>query len=70
MIAERHGTGDASDLLGILMTARSEEDHHGMADSEITDKVLGMITGGHETSSSALTWLWYELNQIQQLNRN
>lgn len=32
-----------------------------MGDAEMRDEMLGMIIGGHETSSAALTWVWYEL---------
>ena len=50
-------------LLGILLAAKHEESGELMTDAEIRDEVLGMIIGGHETSSAALTWIWYELSQ-------
>lgn len=34
-----------------------------LSDEAIRDEVLGMIIGGHETSSVALTWVWYELSR-------
>jgi len=34
-----------------------------MSDAEIVDEALGMVIGGHETSASALTWIWYELDR-------
>ena len=51
------------DLLTILMEARDDETGLPMSDLQVMEEVLGMIIGGHETASSALTWLWYELDQ-------
>lgn len=62
LIAKRRSGPPARDLLGILLQAKHEDDGSPMSDHEIIEEVLGMIIGGHETSSSALTWLWYELH--------
>lgn len=51
------------DLLSILMETKHEETGEPMADGEVMEEVLGMIIGGHETSSSALAWIWYELDR-------
>ncbi len=51
------------DLLTILMQAKDEETGQPMSDAQIMEEVLGMIIGGHETASSALAWLWYELDR-------
>ncbi len=61
MIDERQSTKHENDLLGILLQAKSPESGQAMSRHLIADEVLGMIVGGHETSSSALTWAWYEL---------
>lgn len=63
LIDQRRGSPPVNDLLGILLQAKHEDDGESMNDQEIIEEVLGMIIGGHETSSSALTWLWYELNK-------
>lgn len=63
MIDERRRQGQGTDLLSILLEARDEESGEAMTDEEIRDEVLGMIIGGHETSSAALTWIWYELHR-------
>jgi cytochrome P450 len=63
MIAKRREKQGEQDLLSILMETRHEESGEPMSDVEVMDEVLGMIIGGHETSSSALAWLWYELNR-------
>lgn len=62
LIDQRRGSPPVNDLLGILLQAKHEDDGESMSDHEIIEEVLGMIIGGHETSSSALTWLWYELH--------
>ncbi len=63
LIDERRTSSGDKDLLAILLQARDEDSGEPMTDSEIKEEVLGMIIGGHETSSAALTWLWYELHQ-------
>lgn len=61
MIEESRG-GDAGDgLLTLLCRSDPASDLPQLTDEEIRDEVLGMIIGGHETSSVALTWIWYEL---------
>ena len=62
IIAERRQSEPKDDLLGILLAARDEESGAAMSEVEIMEEILVMIIGGHETSSAALTWLWYELH--------
>ncbi len=63
MIDRRRGNKDQSDLIGILLQARHEESGEPMSDQEVAEEALGMIIGGHETSSSALSWIWCELDR-------
>ncbi len=63
MIGHRRGGRQQDDLLSILLAAKHEESGDSMSDWEIVEEVRGMIIGGHETSSSALSWIWYELHQ-------
>ena len=51
------------DLFSLLIDARHEEVEGGMSRKELTDEVVTMIFGGHETSATALTWAWYYLAQ-------
>ena len=67
LIAKRRSASEIQDLLGILLQAKHEDDDSLMSDHEISEEVLGMIIGGHETSSSALTWLWYELDRNREI---
>ena len=62
LISDRRSTGSQNDLLSILLDTRDEETGEPMSDVEITEEALGMIIGGHETTSGALTWLWWELH--------
>ncbi len=63
MIDERNADTAQDDLLSILLAAKDEDTGESMTDVEVAEEVLGMIIGGHETASSALTWLWYEMSQ-------
>ena len=63
MIDNRRSSGPQNDLLSILLAARHDDGDTGLTDHEIKEEVMGMILGGHETSSSALAWIWYELHQ-------
>lgn len=63
IIAKRNAQSSEHDLLSILLNSRHEGSGELMTESEVIEEVLGMIIGGHETSSSALTWIWYELHR-------
>ena len=63
LIANRRSQKPKHDLLGILLEARHQDTGEPLSEKELTEEVLGMIIGGHETSSSALAWIWYELNR-------
>lgn len=63
MIQRRRESQQSTDLISRLLAARDEETGQPLSDSEIAEEALGMIIGGHETSSSALAWVWCELDQ-------
>lgn len=63
MIQSRRGGEQSTDLISRLLAARDEETGQPMSDQEIAEEALGMIIGGHETSSSALAWVWCELDR-------
>jgi len=62
LIHERSNGAPKEDLLGVILSA-TYEDGEKMDEDEVCEEILGMIIGGHETSATALTWFWYELNQ-------
>ncbi len=47
------------DFLAMLMATRDRETGEAMSDKEMIDEVLTLIVAGHETTASALTWVWY-----------
>ena len=69
MIQKRRDSGPQNDLLSILLEARHEDDDSPLSDREISEEVLGMILGGHDTSSSALAWIWYELDRNPEVRQ-
>jgi cytochrome P450 len=59
IIAERrHSQADKGDLLSMLMLARDEETGEAMTDAQLRDEVLTLLIAGHETTASALSWMW------------
>jgi cytochrome P450 len=48
------------DFLAMLMHARDEDDK-AMSERELMDEVLTLVVAGHETTASALNWVWYLL---------
>jgi cytochrome P450 len=56
----RHPDANRRDVLSLLLTAR-DEDGSGLADEEIRDQVMTLMFAGHDTSTSTLTFLAYEL---------
>ncbi len=61
MIDDRRNAEGGNDLISRLLAAQHDTTGETFSDSEVRDEALGMMIGGHETSSAALTWAWYEL---------
>ena len=64
VIAERrrHPSG-SPDLLSMLLTARDDDTGEGMSDEQLRVEVTTFLLAGQETTSLALTWIWYLLSQ-------
>jgi cytochrome P450 len=60
---------NATDLLGMLLSAQDEETGEGMSDQQLRDEVLTLLLAGHETTATALTWTWYLLSQHPEVER-
>jgi cytochrome P450 len=61
IINERKASGkDHGDLLSMLVMAQSD-DGKGMDAIQLRDEVMTLFFAGHETTSVALTWIWYLL---------
>ena len=59
-IAPRDGYRD---LLTVLMLARDAETGEAMSDAQLRDEVMTFMIAGHETTATALSWLWYLLDR-------
>jgi cytochrome P450 len=51
------------DLLTLLLHARDRKTGQPMTRRELLDEVMTLIVAGHETTASALNWLWYLVSQ-------
>jgi cytochrome P450 len=60
-IQRRRQSAAGHDLLQILMDARYS-DGHGMTDELVLSESMQLLVAGHETSSNALSWLFYLLS--------
>jgi cytochrome P450 len=60
-IRRRRREAPGHDLLQILMDARYS-DGKGMSDELVTSESMQLLVAGHETSSNALSWLFYLLS--------
>jgi cytochrome P450 len=54
--------GDADDILSMLLGAQ-DEDGIGFETEEIRDQLMHLLFGGHDTTSSTLSFLVYELSR-------
>ena len=59
----RARTGHHSDLLSMLLAARDRKSGEAMPDKQLLDEIMTLIVAGHETTASALNWMWYLLSQ-------
>ena len=60
-IARRRRSGEAgADILGLLIEAR-EEDGASFTDEQVRDQVLTLLFAGHDTTTSTVAFLFYEL---------
>jgi len=62
MIDEQRSSSNTG-LLSLLCHSGEKDGLPRLTDEEIRDEVLGMIIGGHESTSVALTWIWSELDR-------
>lgn len=59
---ELDAEGDADDLVSALLRIRDEAGA-GLSREQIRDDIQTLVFAGHETSASALTWIFYNLMQ-------
>src|SRR5262249_17514179 len=73
--ARRRGGDDArapggqGDLPEMPMAGRDEETNEAMTDQQLKDEVMTIVTAGHETTASAMTWTLYLLSKHPDIAR-
>ncbi len=68
-IQERRAQADfnRADILTLLMVARDEAGQP-MTDVELRDELITLLTAGHETTASALTWAVYWIHHLPEVH--
>ncbi len=59
-IARRRGREDGEDLLALLLHAK-DEDGLGLSDREVRDQLMTLLFAGHDTTTSTVSFMFYEL---------
>ncbi|MFL5318485.1 MAG: cytochrome P450 [Myxococcaceae bacterium] len=67
--AKRAHFEDTGDLLSMLMLAKDEDTGEQMTDEQLRSEVTTMLLAGHETTATALSWLWAMLEQNPEAER-
>ncbi len=63
VVAARRASGDAGDMVSMLLAVRDEETGEPMPARQVRDEVLTLLLAGHETTAVLLSWAWFELAQ-------
>ena len=66
MIDERRRSGETGDDL-LTHLLRAQEDGRGMTDDQVRDEVLTLFLAGHETTAVALTWTFWLLAGVPEV---
>lgn len=70
IIEERkQGKTQGDDILQMFLDTTDLETGEKMSSEQIRDEVLTMFLAGYETSSVALTWIWYMLSQHEDVRQ-
>jgi len=71
LIARRraHPEEEHFDFFGMALAAQDKETGEVMSEKQLIDEVLTLVVAGHETTATALTWMWYLLGQHPQVQQ-
>lgn len=70
IIEERkNGITQGEDILQMFLDTEDLETGEKMSSEQIRDEVMTMFLAGYETSSVALTWIWYVLSQNNDVHQ-
>lgn len=50
-----------TDIMSLIMRARTEEDKQTLTDKELRDELMTLVLAGHETTANQLAWAWERL---------
>jgi len=68
-ISERRASGRrGSDILSLLLDA-SDEDGNRLSDTQIRDEVMTLLFAGHDTTTSTISFMFYELARRPEIAR-
>src|SRR3712207_684122 len=66
-IASRRASGErGDDLLSLLLDAR-DEDGNALDDRHVRDEVMTLLFAGHDTTTSTVAFLFYELDRAPEI---
>jgi retinoid hydroxylase len=65
-VVAAHRAAPHDTVLGMLIEARDEQGQ-GLSDAELVDELLVLLWAGHDTITSLMTWVIYELAQHEQI---
>ncbi len=70
LVRVRRADGAArADLLSLLLRAHDDGGGEAMSDRQLRDELVTMFAAGQETTATAMTWLWYVLDQHPDVER-
>ena len=70
-VIEERKSGEAGDLISMLLAARDPENPNaaGMSDQQIRDEAMTIFLAGHETTANAMAWTWHLLGLNPQVEK-
>ena len=60
------GKSEPRDIFSLLLSAK-DENGEGMTDEELHDELITLLFAGHETTASALAWLFYWVHYLPEV---
>jgi cytochrome P450 len=69
LIARRRSEGtDRGDLLSMLLASTDAETGYRLSDEQVRDEVMTLFLAGHETTANALTWTFYQIASLRDVD--
>lgn len=59
---------DRVDILSLLLAAKDEQGN-GLTDQDLRDELMELLTAGHETTATALTWAMYWIHALSDVKQ-